>query len=93
MKESEIEKRLVNKVKDDGGLALKLVSASNNGYPDRLVLIAIGHIAFVEVKVKGAKPRALQIKRHKKLRDLGFKVYILDDEKDIGGIINDIRSA
>jgi len=91
--EKNIEKALVNEVKSRGGLALKFVSPGFSGVPDRLVLIAIGHIGFVEVKAKGKKPRKLQIKRHEKLRSLGFKTYVLDDEAQIGGILDDIQST
>lgn len=87
--ESRIEKKLVKSVKEKGGLALKFVSPGNDGYPDRLVLIAYGNISFVEVKAPGEKPRKLQIARHKKLIKLGFKVFVLDDEKQIPQIIED----
>ena len=61
--------------------------------PDRLVLLPGGHIGFVEVKAPGEKPRPLQLSRHRRLRQLGFRVYVLDDEKQIGGIIDEIQSA
>ena len=53
----------------------------------------MGHIGFVEVKAKGEKPRRLQIKRHEKLRSLGFKTYVLDDQSKIGEILDDIQST
>ena len=91
--ERNIEKALVTEVKKRGGLALKFISPGFSGVPDRLVLIAIGHIGFVEVKAKGEKPRRLQIKRHEKLRSLGFKTYVLDDQSKIGEILDDIQST
>lgn len=91
--ERNIEKALVTEVKKRGGLALKFVSPGFSGVPDRLVLIAIGHIGFVEVKAKGEKPRRLQIKRHEKLRSLGFRTYVLDDQSKIGEILDDIQST
>ena len=50
-------------------------------------------MAFVEVKAPGQKPRALQVSRHTLLRRLGFRVYILDSEEQIGGILDEIRTA
>lgn len=50
-------------------------------------------MAFVEVKALGKKPRALQTSRHTLLRRLGFRVYILDSEEQIGGILDEIRTA
>ena len=91
--ESELEKKLVKEVKALGGLALKFVSPGMAGMPDRIVLIAIGKIAFVEVKAPKKKPRKLQKIRHKQLKELGFKVYVLDNETQIGGIIDAILSS
>lgn len=93
MDEKAIEKKLIKAVKSRGGLALKFVSPGFDGVPDRLVLLALGKIAFVEVKAPNEKPRKLQLLRHKQIRALGFKVYVLDNEKDIGGIINEIQST
>ena len=47
----------------------------------------------MEVKAPGKKPRSLQEARHRMLRRLGFKVYVLDDEGQIGGIIDEIQSS
>lgn len=92
-REKDIELMLIKEVKKVGGLALKFVSPGYAGMPDRLLLIAKGKIAFVEVKAPHKKPRPLQLVRHKELERLGFKVYVLDDEKQIGGIINAIHST
>lgn len=93
MREKIIEQKLVKAVKTMGGIALKFISPGYDGMPDRLVLMPCGKIGFVEVKVLGERPRPLQVLRHKLLRRLGFKVYILDSEEQIGGIIDDILSA
>lgn len=90
MREKQIEQKLVRAVKNMGGIALKLVSPSFDGMPDRIVLLPGGHIGFVEVKAPGEKPRPLQLARHGLLRRLGFKVYVLDDERHIELIITEI---
>lgn len=92
MLEKEIEKALVNKVKELGGLCLKFISPSMTGIPDRIVLLSRGRIGFVEVKRPGQIPKPIQRKRISQLRDLGFKVYVLDDKDRIGGIINEIKN-
>jgi hypothetical protein len=61
--------------------------------PDRILLLPGAHIAFVEVKAPGIKPRPLQMARHKLLRRLGFKVYVLDNEQQIGVILNEIHTS
>ena len=91
--EKTIEQKLVNAVKAVGGIAPKLTSPGFDGMPDRLVLLPNGKVGFVELKAPGKKPRPIQLSRIKLLRRLGFKAYILDDEKEIGGIINDILST
>ena len=93
MREKAIEKKLVQSVKSAGGIALKFVSPGFDGLHDRIVLIPDGHIGFVEVKAPGEKPRPLQLARHGLLRRLGFKVYVLDDEQQIGGILDEIRTS
>lgn len=93
MREKIIEQHLVKAVKNSGGIAPKLVSPGFDGMPDRLVLLPGGKIGFVEVKAPGKEPRPLQVARHGLLRQLGFKVYILDAPEQIGGILDEIRTA
>jgi len=93
MNEKQIEQALVRKVKAMGGIAPKFVSPGFDGMPDRLVLFPGGHIAFVEVKAPGKKPRAIQIARHEMLRRMGFLVYVLDDPDQIGGMLDEIRAS
>ena len=88
MKEKTIEKKLVIAAKDMGGIAPKFMSPGFDGMPDRIVLLPGGRIGFVEVKVPGKAPRPLQEARHRMLRLLGFKVYVLDTVDQIGGILD-----
>jgi hypothetical protein len=87
MREKTIERKLVQAVKAMGGICPKFVSPRFDGMPDRLVLLPMGRIAFVEVKAMGSKPRPLQETRHGMLRQLGFEVYVLDDEPQIQDIL------
>ena len=91
--EKEIERKLVKAVRLKGGICPKFVSPGFDGMPDRLVLLPRGKIGFVEVKAPGKEPRPLQVARHGLLRRLGFKVYVLDDPEQIGGILDEIRTA
>ena len=93
MREKTIEHKLTIAAKNMGGIAVKLVSPGFDGMPDRIVLLPNGHMGFVEVKSMGCKPRPLQLARHRLLRGLGFKVYVLDDEQQIGGILDEIRTT
>ena len=93
MREKTIEQHLVKAVKNSGGIAPKQVCPGFDGMPDRLVLLPGGKIGFVEVKAPGKEPRPLQVARHGLLRRLGFKVYVLDAPEQIGGILDEIRTA
>jgi hypothetical protein len=93
MREKQIEKKLITEVKKRGGICPKWVSPGFDGVPDRIVLLPHGKFAFVEVKAPGEKPRPLQVSRHKLLRRLGFRVYVLDDMSQIGGILDAIVQA
>ena len=93
MREKYIENELVKTVRAAGGICPKLISPGTDGMPDRMVLLPGGKIGFVEVKTPGKRPRPLQMRRHRILRSLGFKVFVLDDVEQIGGIIDEILSA
>lgn len=93
MREREIERKLVSVVKSRGGICPKFVSPGFDGMPDRVVLLPHGKIGFVEVKRPGEQPRPLQTARYRILRKLGFLVFVLDREEQIGGMIDEIQSA
>lgn len=93
MREKQIEQKFIKAVEAVGGTAPKLTSPGFAGMPDRLVLLPNGKVGFVEVKAPGRKPRPIQVSSIKLLRRLGFKAYILDDEKEIEVIISDIQST
>ena len=93
MLEKQIENKLTRSVKKAGGIALKLVSPGFARMPDRLVLLPDGMCAFVELKAPGKHPRPLQTARHRMLKKLGFKVYVIDSTEQIEGVINDIRAT
>ena len=90
MREKTIEKKLVIAIKDMGGIAPKFTSPGFDGMPDRIVLLPGGRMGFVEVKAPGKVPRPLQEARHRMLRMLGFKVYVLDTVDQVGGILDAI---
>lgn len=92
MLEKTTENKLALAVKKAGGIAVKFVSPSFAGMPDRLVLLPDGVIAFAELKAPGKKPRPLQEARHRLLRRLGFKVYVIDSEEQIGGMLHELLS-
>ncbi|WP_099335819.1 VRR-NUC domain-containing protein [Clostridium cadaveris] len=90
MEESKIEKRLKKEIELIGGKALKFVSPGMSGVPDRIVLIPYGKVIFVELKAPGKKPRPIQIKRIKELKDLGFDVRVIDSIDGVKNFIEEV---
>lgn len=93
MTEKYIEQKLVRAVKERGGIAPKFVSPGLDGVPDRIVLLPMGRMAFVELKAPGKKMRPLQVKRKTQLEALGFLVYCVDGIEQIGGVLDEIQSS
>ena len=93
MREKSIEQKLALMVKKRGGICPKWVSPGFDGVPDRIVLLPEGRIAFVEVKAPGKKPRPLQVARHKLLRSLGYRVYVIDGIEQIGGMLHELLTT
>ena len=93
MQEKYIEQKLVATVKSMGGIAPKFVSPGIDGMPDRIVLLPMGRIAFVELKAPGKKMRPLQVRRKRQLEALGFLVYCVDRVEQIGGMLDEIKNG
>ena len=92
MREREIEQKLIDAVKAQGGVCWKFTSPGTAGVPDRIILMPMGRIAFVEVKAPGERPRKLQLARHHLLRRLGFRTFVLDNPEQIGVILDEIQT-
>lgn len=93
MKEKYVEQKLALEVKRRSGICPKWISPGMAGMPDRLVFLPDGKFGMVEVKAPGEKPRPLQLSKHRLLQSLGFRVYVLDDPAQIGGILDEIQST
>jgi hypothetical protein len=89
MRESDIEKHLVKRVKELGGEVRKVQWIGRNGAPDRLVMlpsivndqgrkIVTDRTIWVELKAPGQKPRPNQIREHDKMRAMGQRVVVID---------------
>ncbi len=87
MQEKYIEQKLVAAVKNMGGIAPKFVSPGFDGVPDRIVLLPMGRIAFIELKAPGKKMRPLQVRRKRQLEELGFSVYCIDGVEQIDEVL------
>jgi hypothetical protein len=86
--EKTVEKFLNAEVKKLGGWSIKILSTLISGLPDRLVLIPMGKIYFVELKTSRKKPSPIQAFVHNKLRALGFTVLVIDTKEKVNNFIN-----
>lgn len=92
MLEKEVEQHLCKRVKKElHGLALKFVSPGFNGVPDRIVLLPMGRIYFVETKAPGKKLRKLQEWVCGVIRNLGFTVLRIDTKEKAEAFIREVQ--
>ena len=81
MLEKQVEKYLVKRVKDLGGLSYKWIS-SVTGVPDRLVFLN-GMCRLVELKTQTGVLSPRQIHVFDELGEQGFSVHVLRSYDDI----------
>jgi hypothetical protein len=81
--EKLVERKLVELIKLNGGMCIKLLCNHILGLPDRLCLFPGAKIAFVELKTTGEKPKKIQLYMHTKLRKLGFEVFVIDSVQGV----------
>lgn len=84
--EKRIDAKLRARVKGLGGEYIKLPTLHFAGLPDRLVLLSGGRAFFVELKTTGKEPTKLQNLVHKRLKDLGFVVEVVDNSEKINNL-------
>lgn len=84
MRESTIERYLVKRVKELGGITYKFVSPGRRNVPDRIVVLPGRRLYFVEVKATAGVLRPGQAREHARINALGFGVWAVNslDEAD-----------
>lgn len=76
--EKEVEGYLRRRVEQLGGRCVKFLPDYNRGWPDRLVLLPGGRMAWVELKrPRGGRVSAAQRVAHEELRRLGQQVFLV----------------
>lgn len=88
--EKVVERKLVELVKINGGMCIKLLCDQLIGLPDRMCLFPGHKIVFVELKTTGRKPKHIQAYMHNKLRALGFRVEVIDTVESVINFVDDI---
>lgn len=88
IKERDIEKHLVQRVKELGGECRKLRWIGRTGAPDRLVMLPALNLIYgaparertiwVELKAPGVLPEPHQLREHTRMRRMGQRVEVVD---------------
>lgn len=78
--ESTIEKDFVRWCRSNGLITLKLNANWYRNIPDRIVILpgSPNRSFFLELKRFGERPRPGQLKRFRRLRKMGYNVYVAD---------------
>lgn len=88
--EKVVERKLVELVKMNGGMCIKLLCDQLIGLPDRMCLFPGHKIVFVELKTTGRKPKRIQMYMHNNLRALGFRVEVIDTVESVVNFVETI---
>jgi len=104
MRERDIEKHLVQRVKALGGEVRKVEWVGRRGAPDRLVMLPVfregygktkGRVVgrtptatWVELKAPGVKPEAYQLREHERMRKMGQRVVVIDSIEGVEELLS-----
>ncbi len=88
MREADIEKHLVKAIEAARGVARKLKWIGRRSAPDRLIILN-GQVVFVEVKAPGETPDMAQILEHRRLREAGALVFVIDSKAEADWLVRE----
>ena len=91
MRESNIEQYLIKKVKERDGLCIKLTGLV--GLPDRLILLPVRIVIFIETKTATGKLSPLQKWWQKSLTNLGFTHLVIRSKEEVNTLISQYDKA
>jgi hypothetical protein len=97
MRESEIEKYLVKRVKELGGEVRKVKWIGRRGAPDRLAMFPVtnqkfidgmwGTTLWVELKATGKVAEPHQLREHVRMRRVGQRVAVIDSIEGVDALL------
>ena len=101
MRESTVESYLHEEVVKARGTTRKWVSPGHAGVPDRIAIwplvgktyrgTPISIVHFIETKATDGKPKPHQKREHKRLRDLGCTVLVIDTKAKVDTYVEENR--
>lgn len=90
MRESTIERHLVEGVKKLGGMCVKFVSPGTLGVPDRLIITATGRIIFVELKTEVGRLSKIQRYTIEQMQKRGADVRVVKGMDSVKALLDEI---
>ena len=94
MREESVESYLRMRIKDAGGLCIKLNPAGYIGIPDRLIVLPRGWVVFVEVKKpRGGVVGRLQHWWRARLVELGVEHRFVFTRDDVNGLLEEWQNG
>lgn len=98
IRESDIEKYLVHRVKSLGGEVRKVQWIGRRGAPDRIAMLPPtnnpedddpyqGSAIWIELKAPGIKPEPHQLREHERMRKMGQRVEVVDSYERVDEVL------
>lgn len=88
MRERDIERHLVKRVKALGGEVRKAQWIGRVGAPDRRVMLPGRAPLWVELKAPGVTPKEHQLREHNRMRRLGEIVEVIDSIEGVDALLS-----
>lgn len=90
MKESEVERRLVQMVRKRGGLCYKFVSPGNPGVPDRIIITPNGRTIYVELKTEIGRLANIQQWQIAEMQKRGAEVRVVKGLDAVKALVEEV---
>jgi hypothetical protein len=93
VRERDIERHLVQRVKALGGEVRKVQWVGRRGAPDRVMFLRgrdceeVSTI-WVELKAPGVKPETYQLREHERMRKMGQRVVVIDSIEGVEELLS-----
>jgi hypothetical protein len=89
MRERDIERYLVKRVKELGGEVRKVQWIGRRGAPDRLVMMPmmLSPTIWVELKATGKTAEPHQQREHERMRKMGQRVEVVDSFEQVDRLL------
>ena len=90
VRERDVESYLVQKLESAGFPCHKFHPDGKAGMPDRVVLLPGSRVVWIETKTTGGHLEEIQKLQHKRLRDIGHKVFVIWNKDDADRVVDEI---